>query len=121
MDEWEEREVLQKWAGLLDDRLYLMFVPDPDDPTKFSVEVADTTSSSEQDPDIAKLIVLGIMELLDEDAEGLADRGHARALRNNEEDRQLLFEGFDNVVPFPDIIGSREGYRASDGDWDDVS
>ena len=112
MDEWKEKEVLQRWAGLLEDRLYIMFIPDPDDTSKFSVEVADTIKEgTELDSNVVKLIVLGIMDLLDEDVGELVDRGQARIMKKTTEERQLTLEGIDNVLLFPDIIGSREGYN----------
>jgi len=83
MNDWiEKEEDMSEYQNLQKERLYMILLPDEKDLSKFTVKIADTTSYTD-DPNIAILVLYGIMDLLDEGIEELADRGHKRIMEES--------------------------------------
>ena len=101
MDEWNEKDVPQSLMGLQDNRVYMIFIPNEKEPSKFGIEVVDTTSITDiNETNVAKLAMLGLMDIIDEGIEDLVERGYEKAIRQHTEERESLVANNENVVLF---------------------
>ena len=102
MDKWNDGEDKNEFRGMKKERLYIVLIPDPEDKARFTVKVADSTGELEtgEQPHMSTLIVSGIMKMLDENLDYLADLGHENLMSNYYESREKLFEDCENIIVF---------------------
>ena len=104
---WNNRPNSKELENLKGDRHYIIFVPNPDDETNFSVLVADTFSPdlSEQSYDeesfnVANIIVKGIMAMLDSELDYLVEKGQEFIEEEYMETKEDAFKNSENVIVF---------------------
>ena len=79
---WRGKPEDDELRKLKEERQYIIFVPNPEDETNFSVMVVDTLSSNslseeynEEGFNISNIIIKGIMYMLDTELDYLVERG----------------------------------------------
>ena len=107
INSWNGRQNSKELEHLKGDRHYIIFVPNPDDETNFSVLVADTFSPdlSEQSYDeesfnVANIIVKGIMAMLDSELDYLVEKGQEFIEEEYMETKEDAFKNSENVIVF---------------------
>ena len=90
MDTWRGELDDSELDSLKEERQYIIFVPNPDDETNFTITVVDTVSSHGK-------VIKGIMHMLDTELEYLVEKGDDFILKEYEEtlnksDNLLMFD-----------------------------
>ena len=106
---WNEKFDEEELKSLQAGRHYIIFKPNPEDETTFSVKIADTTapdkefgsSLGELPSNISMLVVKGIMYMLDTELEYLVERGAEFVQEEYVALKKEMFKNTDNVIVFP--------------------
>jgi len=104
------------WMGKPDDdelkklkkeRQYVIFVPNPEDETHFSVMIVDTVSPGplheeyqEESCNVSAIIIKGIMYMLDSELDYLVEKGESFIMDEYKEEKKELFKNSENVIVF---------------------
>jgi hypothetical protein len=105
---WEERDPNDELKDLKEGRQYIIFIPNPEDDTNFSVMIADTVpitkegdlSYKESYANVSMLIVKGMVFMLNNDLEYLLERGEEVMDSEYIEAKKDQFKNIENVVVF---------------------
>ena len=102
MDTWRGELDDSELDSLKEERQYIIFVPNPDDETNFTITVVDTVSSNGKDVEeeifnVSNVVIKGIMHMLDTELEYLVEKGDDFILKEYEEtlnksDNLLMFD-----------------------------
>jgi hypothetical protein len=108
VDTWNETFDEEEIECLQEGRQYIIFKPNPEDESIFSVKVIDTTleegklsdTSEESSSNISVLIVKGIMHMLDNELDYLAERGSEVVKEEYLSFKKEMFKNSNNVLVF---------------------
>tara|TARA_R110002072_G_scaffold54088_3_gene142224 strand:+ start:2218 stop:2556 length:339 start_codon:yes stop_codon:yes gene_type:complete len=105
MDTWRGRPDDDELKKLKKERQYIIFVPNPEDETNFSIMVVDTVSSHNKDAEkenfnVSNIIIKGIMYMLDSELDYLVEQGEKFILDEYEESMEETLKNSDNILMF---------------------
>ena len=104
---WRGKPEDDELRKLKKERQYIIFVPNPEDETNFSVMVVDTLSSNsiheeyqEESFNVSNIIIKGIMNMLDNELDYLVERGESFIMDEYREEKENEFKNSENVIVF---------------------
>ena len=104
---WRGKPEDDELRKLKEERQYIIFVPNPEDGTNFSVMVVDTLSSNsipeeyqEESFNVSNIIIKGIMNMLDNELDYLVERGESFIMDEYREENENEFKNSENVIVF---------------------
>jgi uncharacterized secreted protein with C-terminal beta-propeller domain len=105
MDTWRGKPEDSELKKLTKERQYVIFVPNPEDETNFSVMVVDTVSSPDKEDEkenynVSNIIIKGIMYMLDSELDYLVEQGENFILDEYEESIEESLKNSDNILMF---------------------
>ena len=108
VDTWNDTFDEEELECLQEGRQYIIFKPNPEEESVFSVKIIDTTqkeeklsdTSEESSSNISVLIVKGIMHMLDNELDYLAERGSEVIKEEYVSFKKEMFKNSNNVLVF---------------------
>ena len=97
MDTWRGRPDDDELKKLKKERQYIIFVPNPEDETNFSIMVVDTVK---ENFNVSNIIIKGIMYMLDSELDYLVEQGEKFILDEYEESMEETLKNSDNILMF---------------------